>query len=56
MVLSKEHSLEEKVLFLGKRHDIDRLLTQYDISLLNSMTAGIPCSILKAMTLGIVKV
>jgi glycosyltransferase involved in cell wall biosynthesis len=47
--LVKELSLENKVIFLGKRKDIPELLSATDIFVLPSLSEGLPISLLEAM-------
>lgn len=47
--LTRELGLEERVRFLGMRRDVDRLLAGIDIFLLNSVSEGIPLTVIEAM-------
>jgi len=48
----KEKGLEEKVLFLGIRSDVPKLLADSDIFILSSDWEGVPLTILEAMAAG----
>lgn len=50
--LTKEKGLEGKVLFLGLRDDIPKLLSNSDIFLLPSAWEGVPLTVLEAMAAG----
>lgn len=44
--------LEERVLFLGYRDDIENLLQQFDVFILSSLYEGLPLCLLEAMAVG----
>jgi glycosyltransferase involved in cell wall biosynthesis len=48
----KDHDLHEKVLLLGFRSDVARLLTTMDIFCLTSLKEGLPIGMLEAMAAG----
>lgn len=49
----KENDLEEHISFLGRRSDIEHILSENDIFLLPSKIEGLPISILEAMRQGL---
>lgn len=51
--LTKELELEEKVIFLGSRPDVSRLLQAADAFMLSSISEGIPLTLLEAMASGL---
>lgn len=51
--LAKELELEEKVIFLGSRPDVSRLLQAADAFMLSSISEGIPLTLLEAMASGL---
>ena len=49
----KEYKLESKVIFLGTRSDIDRILQGFDIFVLPSIYEGLPVSLVEAQVSGL---
>ena len=50
---TQKFKIEDKVLFLGFRNDIDRLLNAMDIFLFPSIHEGLPISIIESLTSGL---
>ena len=50
--LTRELRLEDHVIFLGYRADVDSLLAQFDIFVLSSLYEGLPLCLLEAMAAG----
>lgn len=51
--LARDLGISEKVLFLGKRNDVDELLRCFDVFVLNSHTEGLSYAMLEAMASGL---
>lgn len=49
----KEYNLEDNVLFLGNRNDVDKVLQCMDVFLFPSLYEGLPLSILEAQAAGL---
>ncbi len=54
--LAKDLCLEDKVIFLGKRRDVDKLLAVSDIFVLPSLHEGMSNALLEAMSAGVVSI
>jgi sugar transferase (PEP-CTERM/EpsH1 system associated) len=50
MTLSRELGLSGRVIFLGERHDVPRLLTALDVFALPSLSEGMPLVVIEAMS------
>lgn len=53
IAMAKEHHIEDHVLFLGWRNDIDKLLLATDIYVSASLREGLPVNIIEAMLAGL---
>lgn len=49
----QDHGLTSRVLFLGARRDVPRLMAAADVFLLSSISEGIPLTLIEAMTTGL---
>ncbi|HET7356539.1 MAG TPA: glycosyltransferase [Nocardioidaceae bacterium] len=47
------HGLQDRVLFVGERPDVPRLLPAFDLFAMSSRYEGIPCALVEAMLAGI---
>lgn len=50
---AEEYKLQEKVIFLGRRKDVDQILQAIDVLLLPSRFEGLPVSLIEAQTAGL---
>lgn len=50
---AKELGLEQDITFLGKRSDIDQLMTGFDLYVMSSKTEGVPFTLIEAQASGI---
>lgn len=51
--LARELGVADRVAFLGRRHDVPRLLASCDLFVLPSLWEGLPLSVLEAMAAGV---
>jgi glycosyltransferase involved in cell wall biosynthesis len=49
----EKHGLRDRVLLLGHRRDVPRLLPAFDVFAMSSLYEGLPCAVVEAMLCGI---